>query len=274
MKNSISKKSKLSIFLLCSILISTFWGSQGIAENREDCPVPLTESEVYGKSCPIVGEIGNVHIAVPTHFALGPVAYKDIDIWNKDSYKNSPTHPTVNTKIDNFAIRIRLNNFNPINTHQDLNDYSKLGEIRGWDQPPENRWITTGFSSLKEKNKRFPFKEVVDHWVSGSVLGGKYRPATSYSDLQHFESLSEANTKQTHYDIFFDFATETFINCETVLIAIPPYEPLPQCRLDFIIPTLNLKVEVLGIYHRDDLLRWREIEAGITRVFTSFIVSK
>lgn len=74
-------------------------------------------------------------------------AYKGIDIWNTESYKKRPQTNSFDNELDNFAIRIRLTNFKPVETFKDRDDYGKLGLLIGV-PPPENRWIHVGVKAL------------------------------------------------------------------------------------------------------------------------------
>ena len=87
-------------------------------------------------------------------------AYKGIDIWNAESYKKRPQTNSFDNELDNFAIRIRLTNFKPVETFKDRDDYGKLGSLIGV-PPPENRWIHVGVKALY---KHGTFQDTVSRW--------------------------------------------------------------------------------------------------------------
>jgi len=87
-------------------------------------------------------------------------AYKGIDIWNVESYKERPQTNSFGNELDNFAIRIRLTNFKPVETFKDRDDYGNLGSLIGV-PPPENRWIHVGVKAL---DKHGTFQDTVSPW--------------------------------------------------------------------------------------------------------------
>ena len=114
------------------VVVGASYALKAIAENKEvpwcapDAPRHAPHA-MTGETCPVVGRMGKVKLAVPKHYLLGPFVYKGVDIWNAESFKNRPKQPTFDTEIDNFAIKIRQTNFKPIETQQDWTDYAKLG---------------------------------------------------------------------------------------------------------------------------------------------------
>lgn len=268
-----SMKKKIVALMFCFMLPIASWCIHAWAQAVPDCPVALTDHPVNGKTCPVVGHMGNVKLAIPEHYILGPVAYKGVDIWNAESYKNRPKHPTLDTEIDNFAIKIRLNNFKPVETRKDWADYDKLGGIRGWAQPLENRWIYVGFETAVIRPTSNTMKQQLNNWLKDDAHWGPFVQSDSVWGLQHYVSVQQPSTSNDQREIFYDPETEdTFISCENRLIAVPPYEPISFCEIDFLVREMNLSVHVSNINFKQDLSRWKNIEQGIRRVVQSFVV--
>lgn len=268
-----SAKKKIVILTVCAISLVVLWRVQVWAQATPDCPVALTDHQINGKTCPVVGHMGNVRLVVPDHYILGPVAYKGVDIWNPKSYQNRPKHPTFDTEIDNFAIKIRLSNFKPIETRKDWDDYDKLGKARGWAQPPENRWIFVEFFTHDVQTTKRTMRGQLNFWLKDKSDWGTFVKSSSLWGLQHYISTQQPSTQKSQYEIFYDPKTEdTFINCENRLIAVPPYELFSHCRIDFLIRDLKIRASVDEIYFKEDLSHWQKIEEGIKQVVQSFVV--
>jgi hypothetical protein len=243
----------------------------GTNENRSTCPVAMIDHAITGKTCPVVGRIGNVKLAIPNHYILGPVAYKGVDIWNAESYKNRPKHPALDTEIDNFAIKVRLNNFKPVENDKDFKDYDKLGEAGGWKQPPENRWVFIGFKNL---DNQYNIKTHVNNWLKDDAKYGPFVKVESKWGLEHYASIQNATTQNDKHEIYYDpIFGKTFINCSHRLIAIPPNEPIMHCRFTLNLKEYQVEVNVGDIQFADDLARWNEIQETITKLFSSFIIN-
>ncbi|MDE1998300.1 MAG: hypothetical protein KGI52_05165 [Burkholderiales bacterium] len=260
-----------------------------MAQNEAECPVPLIKSPdtapFYGKkTCSIVGHIGNVKLAIPQNYILGPVAYKGVDIWNAESYKKRPKHPTLDTEIDNFAIKIRLNNFRPIESRKDAEDYDKLGSAAAASQPPENRWIYVEFFTHDVTVTGRTSKNQMLLWLKDDAKRGPYIKSQSTWNLDHYISTQKPITLRNPYkqigqfEFYYDPKTEdTFAHCENVL-RLPldesqaPHEIFTHCHIDFLLRDLNLEASVDNIYAKDDLARWPEIEQSIRQLVLSFVV--
>jgi hypothetical protein len=102
---------------------------------------------ITGETCPVVGNMGGVKLANPQHYLLGPKACKGVDIWDAKSWENRPKNPTFENEFDYFAIKIRLNNFKPIETRKDWEDFVKKDKTLAI-QDFESRWIYVGFENL------------------------------------------------------------------------------------------------------------------------------
>ena len=207
------------------------------------------------------------------------MAYKGVDIWNAESYKNRPKHPTLDTEIDNFAIRIRLNNFRPIESRKDVEDYDMLGKASGWKQPPENRWIYVGFKTDEARAKGFTQKTTLENWISDKVFEGPFTKAPSIWNLDHYISkqktvLPLALEQTEQYEVFFDPKEEvTFINCQNLHVkGRLPSDQLAGCRMNFSIPDLKIIVDIQSVDFKDDLARWPEIQKSIRQLIQSFVV--
>lgn len=261
---------KLALYLTCFLLSLLVWQDQVTAQEISTCPVALVDHPIIGKTCPRVGRMGNVKLAVPWHYILGPVTYKGVDIWNTGSFKNRPKSPTFDNEIENFAIRLRLNNFRPIESLKDQDDARSLGKINGWKQPPENRWIHIGFYFYDVQISGFMKREQLRNWLKKDFSRGPFElQPTLIWGLQHYVSVQKPSTQNDQYEIFYDpQAEDTFIYCANRLIAVPPHEPITNCQIDFLIRELKLSVHVDRINFKEDLARWGQIEQGIRQVIS------
>ena len=238
----------------------------------------------YGaKLCPIVGRIGSIKVAIPQHFVLGPVAYKNVDIWNPDSYRNMPRQPTLESDISNFAIKIRMTNFKPVHSSKDVEDYDKLSRSVE-NQPPVNRWLYVEFFTQSAAEVDNAMKNLVRNWLKDDAKDGPFSRTDDAFGLHHYVSAQLPFTQRYPYiqknqqEFFYDpIGERTFIRCRNV-IQLPREEAavpnilLSHCQIDYWIKELNIRVSVANIEDKGDLARWREIERGVEKTIRSFIV--
>jgi hypothetical protein len=222
----------------------------------------------------IVGRMGNAKLAIPPEFILGPIAYKGIDIWKPDSFKNSPKHPTFNNEIDTFAIRIRQTNLKPIETEIDRRDYRQSYEAV-WRLPPhDNRWIHVGFDA-----RHYPMpsaSEKAASWYKDDAHWGPYVKAPDVWGMSHYVSVQLPTRDALHGDQVEYFYNEdsdsVFMFCRNTLRKVPPYDPLSNCQIEFSVSKLMAYADITNIRDKADLSRWREMRDGVLRVANSFIV--
>ena len=222
----------------------------------------------------VVGRMGGAKLEIPQEFILGPVAYKGVDIWKPDTFKNKPDHPTFDNEIDTFAIRIRQTNFKPIETEIDLREYRQSYEaVR--ELPPRNkRWIHVGFDA-----RRYPMpspSEKAESWYKDDAHWGPYVKAADVWGLVHYVSVQRPSTDVSHGDqveYFYDAAgNSTFMFCRNTLRKVPPYDPLSHCQIEISVPKLMAYADITNIRDKTDLASWREVRDGVLRVVDSFIV--
>ncbi len=249
------------------------------------CTGNLPKQPIYpsgDKVCPVVGKMGGVKLAIPEHYILGPVTYKGVDIWNAESFKNRPKHPDFDTEIDNFAIRIRLSNFKPIESKQDWKDYGKLGEMTASNPPPlENRWIHVSFSSptaYDDETCRGSQRCYFENLMKDDMHWGPFLPQkTDVYGLKHYVSAQRPAIGKSigkFDEFFYDAATQkTMITCSNDLMEVPPYIHLSSCQHGFVVPELQGFADV-DYNHpaNESLARWREVEDEIRKPVQSFIV--
>lgn len=223
----------------------------------------------------VIGKMGDSKLAIPSQYLFGPIAYKGVDIWNADSYKNRPKHPTYNNQLDSFAIRIRQNNFKPI---ENLNDEQAFREsyesVRNL-PPSTNRWILVGFDA-----RRYPIDPanvVAERWRQMREKGPFNRKADIWG-LAHYlseklPSRDKTNDRGIQLEYFYDEKeNSTFIYCQNTLRKVPPYDLISFCEIWFNAPEIRAEVNVDNIRDKADLGRWRDIKVGVLSVLHSFIV--
>jgi hypothetical protein len=218
--------------------------------------------------------MGSAKLAIPPQVLLGPVAYRGVDIWKPDTYKNNPKHPTFDDPIDTFAIRIRQNTFKPIETAADLRDYRQSYEAV-WELPPrDNRWIHVGFDA-----RRYPLpsaREKAESWHRDEAHWGPYVQAADLWGLAHYVSVQRPSTDESHgeqVEYFYEAAGDSpFIFCRNTLRKVPPHDPLSSCQIEFSVPKLRAHAEITNIRDKADLASWRQMRDGVLRVVDSFIV--
>jgi hypothetical protein len=268
---AISKPFFRSLILTSALLSTNFafgaeWCAPGAPRHP---PHPIT-----GDTCPVVGKMGNSKLAIPSEYLLGPIAYKGVDIWSAESYKNRPQQPTFNNEIDSFAIRIRQSDFKPIETVSDQDAYLESYESVRKLPPSKNRWLHVGFDG-----RRYPMDPasvVAERWHE--MYGrGPFEKQSDMWGLAHYVSSQLPSKDVTHgggiqWEYFYDEQGDTFIDCQNTLQKVPPYDPLSFCEIWFNAPKVRAEVNIGNIRDIADLGRWREIEAGVLRVLDSFVV--
>ena len=259
-----------SLFVVSSISFLV-WRWADYAYGQTPCPSGVARHaphEVTHETCPSLGRMNGVKLAIPQHYLLGPKGYKGVDIWNAESYKNRPRTNSFDNDLDNFAIRIRLTNFKPIETRTDRDDYGKLGSLIGV-PPMENRWIHVGITSQTFTGS---FARSVQLWLKDDAKRGPFSPASDFWGLKRYLSAQPRTPTNSQWEFFHDPAFETFARCENVLQRYPPHAPREACKLEFFIPELKALVDIDSFAERADLDRWPEIEREVRKVIQSFIV--
>ncbi len=259
-----------SLFITASIGFLV-WRCADFTYGQTPCPTgvaPHAPHEVTHETCPSLGRMNGVKLAIPQHYLLGPKGYKGVDIWSAESYKKRPQTESFDNELDNFAVRIRLINFKPIETFKDTDDYGKLGSLIGV-PPPENRWIHVG---IEADDRDLDFKTTVAGWLKDEAGWGPFVAQPEVWGLKRYLSSEQPSPDKTQWEFFYNDQSTVFANCQNNLMKYPPYGRLAFCKLQFFAPELRAKIIVSNIQNREDLARWAEIEREVRKVIQSFIV--
>ncbi|MDY7574504.1 hypothetical protein [Actimicrobium sp. CCI2.3] len=273
---SISKLIRLFFF---SFALSVSAVKSVYAENHlaEQCPSGAPSHAphaITGETCPTVGNMSGVRLAIPNHYLFGPVVYEGVDIWSAKSYENRPRHPTFDNAFDNFAIKIRLNNFKPIETAKDWDDFRRKDhtvEI----QPFENRWLYVQFKPKTTSQPTPSYRIEFNNWMKNDVGWGPFVRQPDVWGLQHYISAKAPQpiSGGQQHEFFYDAKTDsTFIHCSNSVTNQPPHKALSSCEISFFIYEIKAWTDASNINVKDDLARWKEIESGIRTIAGSFIV--
>ena len=260
----------ISLFIIASIGF-LFWRWADFTYAQTPCPTGVARDaphEVTHETCPSLGRMNGVKLAVPQHYLLGPKGYKGIDIWNAESYKKRPQTNSFDNELDNFAIRIRLTNFKPIETFRDRDDYSKLGSLIGV-PPPENRWIHVGVKALE---KHGTFQDTVSRWRKDEKGWGPFALQPDVWGLKRYVFMQSLTPTNDRWEFLYDSGFGTFATCKHLLQLHPPHAPRESCRLEFSMLELKALIDIDNFGERSDLARWPEIEREVRKVIQSFIV--
>lgn len=235
------------------------------------CAVLELDHPLIGRTCPKVGHIGALRIAVPQQFLLGPFTYKGVDIWNAKSFAARPKNPTFDTPISAFSIRVRFPEFQPIDTMSDRNDYARVAAdpSRG-----PMRWLFVGFEAYDPRIKGTN-EQQLRYWLrnDGKHWGPFREDGKPVWGLRHYVSVNGPTVDHAQREIFYDPSTgSTFITCKTELKVTPGHEAFTVCTQAFFLSDLKIRVTVDNIWSRDDVRHWREIENGVRKTFESFVV--
>ena len=268
----------LSFFLILGIL-GVVWSIQKYAKVEPKCSVPLVQTPnvapYFGKkSCPVVGRIGSVKLEIPPYYVSPLMAYKGVDIWDPQSFKNRPKHPTLDTEIDNFAIRLRLTNFKPVESENDLQDVLKIGAQGYLKQPKDNRWF---YAEFRKNNQKYTRKDQLNIWLNSNEPPGGFVRLNNIWGLEHYTSRPRAMWTGSNLverdEIFYDAENNsTFILCRIVDNSALAIETT-WCEIDYSIPDLNVFVNADQINYIDEISRWKEIEENVNKIFRSFVVN-
>lgn len=267
------------------VLILTVHSAFALATSS-DCPpeAPLQSPHaITGETCPDIGRMGSTKLAIPRHYIFGPdFVYEGVDIWNAESYKNRPKRQSFDLEIQYFSIRIRLNNFKPIENQRDWGDFDRSENSAMTLPPPNNQWIFVQFnypSPFKKNNKPVDMQDAVKRFTQKEFNMGNVnfvRQRDDASGLAHYISpvqpSAETISGQVN-EVFYDAqSNRTLITCENSLRHVPPHDPLSFCHHYFYTPAGDISIEVGNIRDKQYYLsRWREIEKGILAVFNSFV---
>lgn len=267
------KYSLLSLLLLAVLRGSCAFAAESCAQGvPRHVPTSLT-----GDECPILGRMGDLKLAIPPEYLIGPLAYRGVDIWQPNTYKNTPLHPTLSSDIDTFAIRIRQNNFKPIESPDDALAFRQSYESVRQMPPPDNRWIIIGFDA--RTYPRPSSREFEKLWRSELGKEGPYHKLPDEWGLTHYLSIQPPTADTTfprfgaQWEYFYNESeNSTFIGCQSTLKKVPPHDPISHCTIYFNAPEIKARAEIDNIRDKADISRWREMEAGVHRILKSFVV--
>ncbi len=261
----------LTSLLVVSSLGFLVWRWADYAYGTTPCPSGVARHaphEVTHETCPSLGRMNGVKLAIPQHYLLGPKGYKGVDIWNAESYKKRPKTNSFDNELDNFAIRIRLTNFKPIETRKDRDDYGELGALIG-PPPLENRWITVGIIGQPFTGS---FERSVQLWLKDDAQRGPFSPPSGAWGLTRHTSQQIPAPYKHQWEFMYDAKFEIFATCEHIFPLYPPHDLKAACKLEFFVPELKALIDVSGLREHAELARWPEIEREVRKVIQSFIV--
>jgi hypothetical protein len=255
--------------------------------DAKDCPPDAPRSAphaITGETCPRIGRIGSLKLAVPQHYILGPdFVYEGVDIWNAESYKNRPKEDSFDLPIKYFSIRIRLNNFKPVETQKDIEDFDAFMKAAVTLPSPENQWIFVQFhpypSLSKKENRSVDMQASLNGFIH---FGGSRKPPLEKQiedvrGLKHYLSPVAPSTNTTAgevNEVFYDAAeNQRLMYCSNYLRYVEPHNFQSSCHYLFNTNNRDVSVRIDMIRDKDSFLsRWKEIEKGVQDVFDSFIV--
>lgn len=263
--------------LVTASLAFLVWRWADIHYGRSDCPRGVARHAphpVTRETCPTLGQMNGIKLAIPGYYLLGPIGFKGIDIWNAESWKNRPKTNSFDNEFDNFAIRIRLTNFRPIESVEDKRDYEKLGSIIG-PPPAENRWIHVGIQVWQHE---LNFRTAVAGWLKDQANRGPYEALPQVWQLNHYSasvkpSVDDTTWAQTtQWEFFYDpVAWRTFIYCRNV-VTPTTHIALKQCTHKFFMDELRASVEIDTLYNETELASWAAREREVSKIIRNFVV--
>ena len=274
--------------LACACLLWLSACTQAEEPCGEGVPRQAPHPYTY-QTCPIAGRMGEFKLAIPRQYQFMEVAYKGYDLWNAKTHHHNPKVPTLNSELDYFGIRVRRNNFRPIETHADILDQQKFSENER-STPLDQRWIWVSFRYQgKEGVALTPnsgpatayFGSPLTDWdkYSAPTYGRLIHNQKKMWGLDHYLSANPPGTgsNQSQQEYFLDGKLTRQIRCETKLRNVAPHVPLAWCNFIFKIvhpqsrDVIDVEVDLL-LQYKADVSDWSHIEQGIRTVFDSFIV--
>jgi hypothetical protein len=212
-----------------------------------------------------IGSLNGVRLSIPNYYLLSGVQYKGEEPLSTAS---RITPPTYDTPIEQFAILIRLSNFQPIKTEQDRRDYrAATGRVL-----PDmyESWMTVGFDPRWSEDNSV-IRNTVENWQRDDTDWGPFLPDDGNSiGLLHMVSTRPTNEFTPKREYFYDANYSTFIVCHTSKQRVAPYALTSRCDHNFLIPEMHARAR--AIYTTQNLPRWREIEDGVQKVANDFVV--
>jgi hypothetical protein len=217
-----------------------------------------------------VGSINGVKLSIPANYLMGGVEYKKN---NEKSIITKRSTPTFDSEINDFGIRLRLSNLEPIMTDNDWQEWLHPEKMHSHFIYEYEIWTIIGIypgwyapdGSLKSE---------LSNWARDDSHWGPFvnQPKQVYG-LKHSTSVQtpDGHRVSGQYEYFYDDVTwATFIYCKTSRQQVPPFDTFTTCHHDFIVP--EIKAVADAIYTKKDLERWRTIEKKTKALVHSFIV--
>lgn len=220
----------------------------------------------------IIGAMSGHRLRIPAYYLDGTMEYEGQSVWDAKSPKITPT---PDTPIKNFAIMVRLSNFEPLKTQKDKGEYLRDASIPA---PPNmyEKWLVIGFELIKRYNNEPDYRGVVKRFQDDKWQAPFIRQKERVAGLLHDDSSQGDNappgSSKYHRDFFYDDEYKRMIACETDKQVVEPFAVLTYCHHYFDITDLGIQAK--AYYTKKDLPRWKEIEEQTNKIIHSFVVKE
>jgi hypothetical protein len=248
----------------------------------KDCPVDATQHASPavvsdGYSCPDIGRMGSIKLAIPKHYILGPdFVYKGVDIWQPDSYKRQLlAGQSFDSEIRYFSIRIRLGDFRPVETQTDLDSFDESQNSPLSMHAVDRQWI---FVQFNYPSSFSPSDVILKRYLDrNSNTPSIYQRVAPVNGYEHYITTVDPSVRSGIggvNELFYN-ATDpsSVIRCTNSLMSVSPYTKLTNCDDLFVLKSHDVSVDIGNIqdktYYLSNLDR---IHSGIMALFGSFIV--
>jgi hypothetical protein len=209
------------------------------------------------------GTLNGVKIRIPQYYLFpARVVYEGE---RRDGLDPASTGATQDSRINNFSIVVRLSNFEPIRTEKDRQDWvvSNKKDFR-------TSWLLASFDNGYRPNRGTSDQSyMVPFWGPYNRDGDLVYGLTHYVSVQSPEE-GDRNGFIGHVEYYFGRERFTRIVCVTHKMTVAPYEYHKNCQQNFILPELNVNVEIF--YEGSNIPYWLEFENRIKNIAQSFIV--
>lgn len=231
-----------------------------------DFNLPVTNSDATADEKYKVGVMNGVKLKIPEMMLDAGFTYEGEP--RGLMLSTASTAATFDSRINDFAINVRLSDLQPIRTPQDRRD---------WIQAQYHQLLQTTWMGVDFDNQ-YPLP--TDKPPYGARMLPNFGPFDMDSNkpfgLVHFESVQSVDDGDKngqfhgHAEYFFDESSMTTIECETHRQVKEPFALFSSCHHRFLVPELH--IVVTAYYRKKDLPRWREIESRVREIAHGFIV--
>jgi hypothetical protein len=211
------------------------------------------------------GTLNGAELCVPEYYLFPKKIVYEGD--RHDGLDPASAGATEKSRISDFSILVRADNFQPIKTENDRRDWIRSQYV--W---ADSSWLMLDFDVTFPKDRPQNIAR---------IMNPRYGPFSRSKDLsfgliryesdQPIDEPEDGSREYGFVEYFFDPKNLTQIKCDTNRTVTKPFRVFARCEHRFFIPELNVMVDTS--YSKGNLSRWQEVEVRVRKIANYFIAN-